>query len=278
MIALPNRQAAAETAIGCFARLHGAQFHVWSPPGSPARVEYSASLLREVHLEAAGGDAWGMLYGKRIEGGFQLVAARVPGHENDPLLAGLEPVGIFAARIRGEVFLTESDLQRFENLNSHRKVALVVAGEKAGFFAHEPDGSIQSVRSYGEFPAPQPEMPKLRAWRDVLIVMGLLALAALAFLPPHRRTPVALRMRHANGQLSIAWNRAGMGTLAIIDGGERVAIPVSPDLVSATYQLQSGDVQIELRRADGSHEQARFIGRDTVQRARRVSGLEKNIR
>ena len=93
------------------------------------RIEYSSALLREVHLEAHGGDSSGTLFGIPVEGGFRVVAARVHVRENDPLLAGLKPVSIFAARTRGEVFLTEPDLERLQD----HAIALVVVGDDAGF-------------------------------------------------------------------------------------------------------------------------------------------------
>ncbi|HML18558.1 MAG TPA: hypothetical protein VK419_16120, partial [Bryobacteraceae bacterium] len=269
-----------------FARLHGVQFRVWSPPGSPVRIEYSSALLRQVHIEAAHGDALGTLFGIRIDGGFRVVAARVStgedAHKNDPLLAGLEPVGIFAARVRGEVFLTESDLERLEN----RAVALVVAGENAGFFVREADGSIQAIQSYQEFPAPRPAQlrkpgprkpdtwkpdtwkpdtwkpgpRKLRLVPAVLATCASVAVLWGAFLVPRRSAPIALAVHAEDGQLRIAWNRAGRGSLEITDGDERSAISVSPDLASVTYAPRTGDVRIELRRNDGQHEETRFIG------------------
>ena len=63
-------------------------------------------------------------------------------------------MGVFFSRIRGEVFLTETDLAFF---NEHQsEVALVVAGDRAGFFVREADGSIQTVRSHEEFSIARP--------------------------------------------------------------------------------------------------------------------------
>lgn len=274
-----------ETAVSRFARLHGVRFRVWSPPGSPVRIEYSSDLLRQVHLEAAQADASGTLFGMRVDGGFRVVAARAnareEARENDPLLAGLEPLGFFAARARGEVFLTESDLERLDN----RAVALVVVGENAGFFVREADGSIQAIQSYEEFPAPRPakarepspRKPGLRKPRlmpAVLAACAGVALLSSAFLVPRREAPIGLTIHAQDGQLRIAWNRASRGSLEIIDGADRSAISVSADLANVTYAPRTGDVRIELRRNDGQHEETRFIGDRDSRIARQVIGLE----
>src|ERR1700722_12700731 len=87
----------------------------------------------------------GVLFGARQRNRLRIVADETEG--------GLDPVGIFVVRPRGEVFLTETDLERFEVFQVPGAVALVVAGGKAGFFVREPGGAIQSVQSYEEFPA-----------------------------------------------------------------------------------------------------------------------------
>jgi len=112
-------------------------WRTWAPPPSPVRIEYSTTLLRELRRANAGGVLWGFRNGSEI---------CVLGTRRRP---GLEPVGIFFVRVRGEVFLTEPDLEVFESCNV--AVALVVAGAKAGFFVREADGSIDSIKSHCEF-------------------------------------------------------------------------------------------------------------------------------
>lgn len=212
-------------------------------------MEYASSLLREIQLEAAGREFGGVLYGMRVHGGFRLLSTRMQ--------AGSEPVGIFAVRIRGEVFMTESDLEQLGD----RDIALVLAGEKAGFFVREADGSMQSVQSYEEFPAPPAGAPrKRRRLRELVLALACLGLLPAALIPPHRAPPIGLALHAESGQLHIAWNRSGPGSLGIVDGAVRTQIPVSPDLASATYLPRTGDVRIELRRPDGEREEARYIG------------------
>ena len=258
--------------MGRFARLNGVQYRVWSPPGSPVRIEYSTALLRQMHLEAEHGNAAGTLFGVRLPGGFRVVAAQAQVRENDPLLAGLEQVGIFAARVRGEVFLTESDLERLE----HHAVALVAVGENAGFFVREADGSIQAIQSYGEFSEPRPIKPPKRSTTPVvLLALACLGMFTAAFLAPRHPAPIALTIHAEQGrQLRIAWNRFGRGSLEITDGADRTAISISPDLASATYLTRTGDVRVQLRRNDGSHDDARFIGEGESPIARQVSELD----
>src|ERR1700674_603460 len=106
-------------------------FGIWSPPESPLRIDYSLDLLRELQLQSAETDQCGFLWGAKVETGVRVTASR-PNSD-------LDTVGVFVARLRGEVFLTESDLERLGGFS----IALVVAGEKGGFFVREADGSIQ---------------------------------------------------------------------------------------------------------------------------------------
>ncbi len=138
-----------------FSRMRGVQYRTWAPPESRVQIEYSTEVLRELRLGSANNDAGGLLFGTRRGTSLRVAAARCltssPPDRKDPRLEGLEPVGIFAARVRGEVFLTEADLQRFEEAKIASGVALVVAGARGGFFVPEPDGSFQTIRSYEEF-------------------------------------------------------------------------------------------------------------------------------
>jgi hypothetical protein len=231
-----------------FARLHGGPVRIWAPPESPFRIEYSPALLRELRIANAGVDAFGLLYGIRHGQTIRLVATR--GR------AGLDPLGIFAARVRGEVFLTEEDLERFEKADAC--VALVVTGESGGFFVRDAAGSIEAVRSYEEFsvyaPAPEP-LPVKVVKRRWLWAWGLLLLPLLYFIPHHPQPPLAVTLREDSGQLHISWNVPAQATLAILDGSERTSIPIGPGLSNLTYARRSGDVTVAIGAA-----QARFVG------------------
>ena len=120
-----------------FARRPSAPVRTWAPPESPFRIEYSPALLREVRVSADGVDAFGVLYGVRHEDTIRLVATRG--------CAGLEPLGVFASRARGQVFLTEEDLGRFEKAEAC--VAMVISGDAGGFFVRDAVGSIETVRT-----------------------------------------------------------------------------------------------------------------------------------
>ena len=152
------------------------EYQRWSPPASRLRVEFPAELL----LELGWAETSGILYGSRKGAAVRITSLRMRPEEEQ------EKVGVFVSRIRGEVFLTEADLESFKE--SGNDLALVVAGERAGFFVRERDGSIQTVRSHEEFavapplPAPMPPLQK-RPRRVSRTPMWMLGLAALAALP-----------------------------------------------------------------------------------------------
>src|SRR5258706_5089245 len=125
---------------------------IWSPAQSRVRIEYSSHLLREVLRESTSGEGSGVLFGVKHDNEVRVVAALS--------LAGLEAVGLFFVRARGEVFLTEANLAQFEEFGDG--VALVTAGPRGGFFVREDDGSIQSVQSYQEFAVEHAARPKSR--------------------------------------------------------------------------------------------------------------------
>ncbi len=194
-----------------------------------------------------GVDAFGVLYGVRHAQTIRLVATR--GR------AGLDPLGIFAARVRGEVFLTEEDLERFEKAGA--AVALVISGENGGFFVRDAAGSIEAVRSYQEFsihaPAPAPPLVKVmkRRWTWA---WSLALLPLLFFIPRHPR-PLEINLREDAGQLKISWNVPAQAPLSIVDGGERTSIVIPPGASTITYARRTGDVTVGI----GSV-QARFVG------------------
>jgi hypothetical protein len=226
-----------------FARLQSGPISTWSPPESPFRVEYPPALLREVRISSGGVDAFGVLYGVRHGKTIRLVATR--GR------AGLEPLGVFASRVRGKVFLTEKDLERFDKAEA--SVAMVISGDTGGFFVRDSAGAIETVRSYQEFSAKGTREPvavrKPRwPWAACLLLIPLL------FLRPHP-PQLALTVREAEGQVRISWNVPTAETLTILDGGERTYIPIAPEESTATYARRSGDVTVGIGSA-----KARFVG------------------
>ncbi|MGA3205596.1 MAG: hypothetical protein ABSF12_24140 [Bryobacteraceae bacterium] len=227
-----------------FARLNSGPVRTWAPSASPFRVEYPPELLRELRMTNNGVDAFGMLYGVRHDQTIRLVSTR--GR------AGLNPLGIFAARVRGEVFLTEEDLERFEKADAC--VALVISGETGGFFVRDGDGSIEAVRSYEEFsvhgPTPVSKVAKRRPkWGWSLLLLPLLGLI------PRHPPPLAVTLREDSGQLRISWNVPVKATLEILDGGARTALAIAPGLSTVTYARRSEDVTVGIGSA-----QARFVG------------------
>jgi hypothetical protein len=124
------------------------QYLRWNPLSSPLRIEFAPDLLPSLRPQCERADVTGVLYGIRRGREVRLLAAGSSG-EGEAGPPGMEPVGIYVWRVRGEVFLTESELELFEKRDA--AVALVVAGARAGFFVREFNGSIQTVRSYEEF-------------------------------------------------------------------------------------------------------------------------------
>jgi hypothetical protein len=281
----------------------------WSPPRSPLRIEFPADLLQEIGVEAPREDANGVLYGWRQGPDVRLLAARAcsdgapvcpPEQEQDPRLASMDAIGIFVRRIRGDVFLRESDLELFDKRKA--QVALVAAGDRAGFFVKEADGSFQTIRSYEEFsldgglprttgtaagasrPRPAPAHPKKtpasnphanRYWQRWSIPFGWAAalaaailaipIAGLAYLVPLLPPPgLALAVQEREGQLMITWNPRSVSAgaqIEISDGVERSVIPLWPGQSSATYGVRNGDVEVSLTSNRGNYESARFLTR-----------------
>ncbi len=244
---------------GLVGRFHRMQrtYLEWWPPESPLRIGYSNEVVRE----AARADK-GVLYGTRDGTGMRVIAVRREQAVNrDPRLNGLELLGTFASRARGEIFLTDPDLEHLEMTGG--SIALVISGTKAGFFVYQPDGTIETIKSYREFsfaaPGPKRKLQKRRkAWA---VAAGVALLIALIFEKTPRTRPLALSIRDEAGQLIMTWNPpAAPARLEIADGGRLERIPVA-GLASATYVRRSGDVQVRLVSGARS-ETAHFVAVD----------------
>jgi len=253
------------------ARRRSGPSRVWAPPESPLRIEFSSALIREVRMAGTMVDAFGVLYGVCDGGTANILSTR--GR------AGLDAIGIFASRVRGDVFLTEEDLERFEKSDSC--LALVIAGETCGFFVRDTDGAIETVRSYEEFdvngilPAvvPKAKPKRRRHWAYALALLPLLYFA----VPRHPQAPLAVTLNEDAGTLIIAWNRPKNDMLMILDGGEPTTVAIQAGQSRIAYGRRSGDVVVKLGSA-----QARFVGPppppNEVQRMRTsIENLQANI-
>jgi hypothetical protein len=248
-----------------FHRMNAPRYSVWEPPELNLRIEYSTEVLRQ-----AARYQQGVLYGVRKGPTLRVVAAR---RAPTTMKSGL--LGVFVTRARGEVFLTESDLEHLEK--SGGSIALVVAGTNAGFFVREPNGVIQTIKSYREFAlAAQPQKPKAdrsKLWISAACLAALAASIAIPAIP--RARPLNLTVRGEARQLRISWNSNAFAEarLEISDGAARVWIPVAHDLRSATYVPVATDVRIRLI-AGARSEDAHFVGIDLTPAIDQVKQLE----
>jgi len=220
----------------------------WCPPASPIPIEFPDALLSGLgRCETSG-----FLYGIRRETEARIAALHKPAGE------GQEKIGLFFSRIRGEVFLTEADLEQMNRLKID--LALVVAGQRAGFFVRERDGSIQSVRSHEEFSIsrarPRRSTPRTRPvarrrWLAAGFAGLALPLAALT-VSPHRDAPKTLEVHDVGGQLRISWSPPQDALLSIQDGAQRISLPVSVDESSVTYVPRGPGIDVNLFSAGNS--------------------------
>lgn len=227
-------------------------YQIWSTKQSAVSIEYSAELLRQVHREGLG-EKRGVLYGRRRDSQIRLLAARRTGHSRDLRLIGLERVGVFAVRTRGEVFLTEQDLE-FAEWNG-AGIALVLAAEQGGFFVRETDGSILAIRSHQEFVVPNFNPPKKtgagRSWLNISALAACLVLSVAAALYAEPKAALTLGVHEEAGQLIALWSPGVRGTLEIRDGERRLQVPITVQETRTTYLPESGDVGILLTTLDG---------------------------
>lgn len=229
---------------------------LWNPPESPLAIEFPPELVAQVVQLGGLQGTRGILYGQRNGNVVQVLAAR---RKRSPGPVGMESVGVFAMRTRGDVFMTDGDLKWFGENDA--SAALVVAGDRAGFFVRGFDGKLQSIRSYQEITtvpaAPRkPPMKRIRrvtvsgtalaAWGFLLLEV-LLVEAFVARLIP--RPGGTLAVTEQEGQLLITWNRAAGaegGRIEITDGGLHKIFTVQEGQSSATYAPSSRNVQIRL--------------------------------
>lgn len=235
----------------------------WAPAKSAVGVDFVSDIIHDIRAQSVGEHDRGYLFGRREGNDVRVSTAIRTPQSGDPRTRGAEPVGVYIIRARGEVFLTDADIEQVDRVPGG--VALVIAGGRAGFFVREPDGTMQAVRSHEEFllasvatqaqaiSASPPATPMPSMWKWALGVTALLGgpVAALAVLQPNAvPLPIELGLRETRGQLVIQWDpRATLapgGLLEIIEPGGRSVLPVAPGTSSATYAPRSGDVSILL--------------------------------
>jgi proteasome lid subunit RPN8/RPN11 len=183
-------------------------FGSWAVAESPLTIEYSLVVIEEIRhavsegfqrLSRGGLEVGGVLYGThegstvRIQAVREIVCehARGPSFllsdndrvaltgqlargQEDHRLEGMVAVGWFLSHTRGEIALTESDLETFNVFfPAPWQIALVIRPGRtgfmrAGFFVREGDGAVKGERSYLDFsfpdrPAPPDRPPRERA-------------------------------------------------------------------------------------------------------------------
>lgn len=257
-----------------------------APSQSPVKIEIPPAVLHEVQSKGQRAGERGYLLGFREGNIVQVMAAVAALDSGDSRLAELDIVGVYASRARGEVFLTDADLEHAESVPNG--VALVVAGKRAGFFPREANGSIQAVRSREEFTISEaakpaavgqssrprhtrhPALPPVSRWKRIAMAVGLLAgpIAGMAYLRDRMPLPpLNVTVQESNGQLVIGWDRsavAGGGYLEIAEGEIRSVLSVGKDSTSALYSPTTGDVEVRLKaggRTGMAHWKAARYGR-----------------
>jgi hypothetical protein len=222
----------------------------WYPPESPWRIDFPEDLPRRLDPGTEG-----LLHG-HVDGSMIQIASSEPGQIASSE-AGGDPVGIYISRARGEVFLTDSDIARFEE--SGVAAALVVAGRKAGFFVQSSDGSLQSICSFEEFSVPRARSRRVRIvagykgiFAAALVLLTVLPLAGIAYLR-HPVPPVGLTVRQKGDQVLISWRPGRPGLLEISDSGQITSFRFPADQSAATYTRRGTDVRVKLTLVNPPH-------------------------
>ena len=181
-------------------------FGSWAVAESRLSIEYSLVVIEEIRhavtegfqrLSRGGLEVGGVLYGTqegsavRIQAMREIVCehARGPSFllsendraalteqlaraQEDPRLEGMVALGWFLSHTRGEIALTESDLETFNAFfPAPWQITLVIRPGRtgfmrAGFFVRESDGAVKSERSYLDFSFPDRPAAPDRPPRD----------------------------------------------------------------------------------------------------------------
>ena len=167
------------------------EFGSWTAGPGNRTIEYSNTVLDEIHIRTAEGcrgmrhggvEVGGVLFGTARDGVLRILAVRpiacehangprfilssqdetqlaelLQASANDPALATLEPAGYYHSHTRGKICLSKADVRIFNRFFPLPwQVALVVrpanpAPTRAGFFFRESNGTMRTDSSYGEF-------------------------------------------------------------------------------------------------------------------------------
>ena len=181
-------------------------FGSWAVAESPLTIEYSLVVIEEIRhvvtegfqrLSRGGLEVGGILYGThdgsavRIQAMREIVCEHARGpsfllsdndrtalaeqltrNQEDHKLEGMVAVGWFLSHTRGEITLTDSDLETFNAFfPASWQITLVIRPGRsgfmrAGFFVRESGGAVKSERSYLDFSFPERPVAPDRPPRD----------------------------------------------------------------------------------------------------------------
>jgi hypothetical protein len=245
----------------------------WAPRRSPVKIEFPSDLIHQIRRESPSEHDRGFLFGHREGDEVRILLALRAPKADDPRHSGMEPVGSYVTRVRGEVFLTDPDLEQAARVENG--VALVIAGGQAGFFVCERNGRMQAVRSYEEFsladaaPLPvelgllripamlhywrHPAIAPFRTWKWGAVMLATLAVPAVAFAylrPLIPLTPLELSLRETNGQLVVSWDPAltdrAPAKIEFSDAEGQLAVYVPVGSARVTFLARGADVEVRM--------------------------------
>jgi hypothetical protein len=214
----------------------------------------------------------------------QLLAAK-----QDPELQSLQPVGWFLSHMRGDISLSAPDLEIFDGyFGEPWQVTLVLLPMeegvvRAGFFAREAGGKLQSGSSYQEFTlqhdweagreAASPKAnylsalhlsaqhlsPRYLRWLWAIPTLLAMVLAGMLIKPQHSAPVsqgISLRIQGNGPALQIKWDPnstsvrdAKRAEIEIQDGSQPSHFQLAGAQLSSgelTWQRRTGDVQVQM--------------------------------
>jgi proteasome lid subunit RPN8/RPN11 len=282
------------------------KFGSWSVDASPVSIEYSLVVIEEIRREVSEGfqrlsrggiEVGGILYGTQDGRTVRILAIRPIACEHargpafllsdqdrralveqlardrsDSQLEGFVAAGWFLSHTRSGIYLTDSDLEIYnEYFSAPWQVTMVVrpgrgGSMRAGFFVREADGNVETSRSYLEFNfpdrlsavldrSPRPERPGSRLYversgidrRSQLPELAPLALPSREEkLPPGTsQAPQLLPAPSPRKKWPwlVAW-AAIVVTLAVLSL-RFLLEPAGPQPLSLTLVERDGQLQIE---------------------------------
>jgi proteasome lid subunit RPN8/RPN11 len=238
-------------------------FGRWSAPQIALSIKYRRVLIEEIRTAGRG-----ILFGTHAGNSLRIVRWRPIVSENDnrefvrlllaakqdPELQSLQPVGWFVSHPGGDLSLSASDQEIFDQYFSEPwQVTLVLAeGARAGVVVRS-GGNCQA--SVLDPPAPAKAQLLRLLWAIPTLIAMILA---GALIRPQHPAPVNpgmfLRIQGDGPALQINWDTAAVrgarsGEMEIQDGGQRSVVPLTGAQLGAgkmSWHLQSGDVQVRM--------------------------------